>query len=104
MKILHVLVGYLAVIALPFHPFAFASPLAATDYDGYVDTKQNHKDGNLMKRVPGDIVEARQVAVAVPVVAFILFIVADIIYTVKLIARDDLVRGNDVEFLVEYFD
>ena len=34
MKILHALVGYLAVTTLPFHPFAFASPLAASiDYD-----------------------------------------------------------------------
>ena len=54
MKILHGVVGYLAVTALPFHPFAFATPLAAINYDGYVDTTsttQNHNDGTLMKHV-----------------------------------------------------
>ena len=50
MKILHALVGYLAVTALPFHPFAFATP-AATNYDGYVDTSQNNTDGALTKHV-----------------------------------------------------
>ena len=85
MRILHALVSYLAVIALPFHPFALAFQLAAIDYDGYVNTTQNHidgafmkqalgtivetcqtvttqnhKDGTLMKRVPGDIIKARQ--------------------------------------------
>ena len=51
MKILHALVGYLAVTAMPFHPFAFASP-ATIDYDGYVKTTQNHiDDGALIKHV-----------------------------------------------------
>ena len=84
MKILHALVGYLAVISLPY-PFAFASPLAIHfDSDGYVnptatqntidralmehfhstivetcqmDTThwKNHGDRALMKRIPGDI-------------------------------------------------
>ena len=133
MKILHALVGYFAVTALPFHPFAFASPLAAIDYDsdGYVNTTQNHIDGALMnhvlgsivetcqtvtthwqhhsdsafmKRVPGDIiVEARQLA-AIPVVGFILFIVADIVLSIVWIADDQPVRGNDIKFLVEHFD
>jgi hypothetical protein len=55
------LVGYLAVIALPLNPFAFASPLAAIYFDGYVtvDTTQNHIDGALMERVLG-IVETCQ--------------------------------------------
>ena len=129
MKILHALVGYLAIIALPFHQFAFASPLAAIDYDGYVDTTQihidgalmkqvlgtivetcqtvtmqNHKEGTFMKRVPGDIIEKRQVPLAIPVVGFILFIVADVVLSVVWIADDDPVRGNHVEFLVEHFD
>ena len=59
MKILHSLVGYLAVTTLPFHPFAF--PLASIDYDsdGYVNlnTLQNHIDGALVKHVLGSIEE-----------------------------------------------
>ena len=129
MKILHALVGYLAVTALSFdsfHPFAFASLLAAIDYDGYVDTAQNHIDDALMKhvlgtivetcqtvtaqnysesvfmnlkRVPDDshIIEARQLpSVPAPVIGIILFIVAGIIFTVLWIADDDPVRGNDI--------
>ena len=117
MKILHTLVGYLAVTALPLQVLAFASPLAI-DYDGYVDTKQNHidgalmkqvlgtivetcqtvntenhKDSALMKRVPGDIIGSRQLPVAVPVVALILLILADVIFSIVWIADDDPVRG-----------
>ena len=57
MKMLHALVGYLAVTTLPFHPFAFAFPLASIDYDsadGFVNlnsTLQNHIDGALLKHV-----------------------------------------------------
>ena len=60
MKILHALVGYLAVTALPFHPFAFASPVI--DNDGYVtvDITQNPIDGALMKHVLGSILETCQ--------------------------------------------
>ena len=127
MKILHALVGYLAVTALPFHPFAFAS-LAAINYDGYVNTTQNHIDGALMKhvlgtivetcqtvttqnhednalmkRVPGDIlVEARQWEI--PIATLISFIVSGIILSLVWIGDDDPVRGNDVEFLVKHFD
>ena len=108
MKILHALVGYLAVTALPF---ALAYPLAAIDYDGYVNTAQNHIDGALMKlvlgtiaetcqtvttqnhsdsvlmqRAPDDIiVEARQgfqVDPALPVVLFLAFIVADVTFSI----------------------
>ena len=126
MKILHALVCYLSVTALPF--LAFASPMADIDYDGYVDTTQNHIDGTLMKhvlgtiietcqtvttqnysysalmkRVPGDIIlEARQSAI--PVVGFIFFVVADVIFTIVWIESDDPVRGNDVDFLVGDFD
>ena len=127
MKILNGVVGYLAVTALAFHPFAFVSPLAATstDYDGYVDitqnhidgalmkqalgtivetcqtvTTQNHTDSALMKRVPGDIIEARQAAVVIPVVGAILAAVSAVILSVLWIEKDDSVRGNDVEFLV----
>ena len=57
MKMLHALVGYLAVTTLPFHPFAFAFPLASIDHDsadGFVNlnsTLQNHIDGALLKHV-----------------------------------------------------
>ena len=128
MKILHALVGYLAVTALPFHPFAFAYPLAAIDYDGYVNTTQNridhgalmehvlgsivetcqtvttqhHSDSAIIKRVPGDIIETRQALI--PVVGYILLLVGDILLTIFWIADDNEVRGNDVEFLVEHFD
>ena len=64
MKIFHALVGYLTVTALPFHPFAFASPLTASSihYDGYVDidTTQNHIDDALMKQFLGTIAETCQ--------------------------------------------
>jgi len=64
MKILHALVGYLAATALPLHPFAFASLLAAIDNDGYVNTQewQYHTgiDGALMNHFLGNIMEACQ--------------------------------------------
>ena len=131
MKILHALVGYLTLTALPFHPFAFASPLAAIDYDGYVNTTQNHiddalmkqvlgtiaetcqtvttqnhEDNALIKRVPSDIIEARQtLGVGIPVVGTITLIVIGIIATVVWIETDEPVRGNDVVgFLAEHFD
>ena len=133
MKILQAVVGYLAVTALHFHPFTFASPLViASDYDGYMDTTQNHIDGDLMKhalgsiletcqtvtaqnqsdsavisalmkRVPGDIIEARQgLPVVVPVIAVILLVMASVYFPLIWISYDDPVRGNDVEFLVEH--
>ena len=123
MKTLQALVGYLAVTALPFYPFSFASPLAAIDNDGYVDTTQNHidgalmkhvlgtivetcqtvqgatqnhKDNALMKRVPGDTIEARQWEI--PVATVIFYTVAIVYFSLVLIAYDDGVRGNDAEF------
>ena len=124
MKILHALVGYLAVI---FHTFAFASPLAI-DYDGYVNTTQNNIDGALMehfldtivetcqtvstqnhsdsalsKRVPGDIIEARQ-AELVPAVLTIIGIVAAITLSIVWVESDDPVRCNGIKFLLEHFD
>ena len=68
MKILHALVGYLAVISLPFHPFAFASPLAlAIDYDGYVNTTQNtgNIDSALMEHFLGTVLETCQTVTTV---------------------------------------
>ena len=124
MKILHALVGYLTFTALqplPFHSFVFASPLETTtiDCDGYVNITQNyrdfeaarmkhilgilesdtttpqtHKDSALMKRVPGDIIEARQAIIVIPVVGLVLFIVADIAFSIWWISKDDPVRGK----------
>ena len=132
MKILHALVGYLAVTSLPFHPFTFASPLAI-DYDGYVNTTQNnidgalvehflgtivetcqtvttpnHGDSALMKRlgVPGDIIEARQ-AENIPYLTIISLIVTAVLLIVGNIKDDNPVRCkscNDIKFLVEHFD
>ena len=69
MKMLHVLVGYLTVIALPY-PFAFASrvPLAMhcdSDWDGYVNstTTQNAIDGALMEHILGTIKETCQTVI-----------------------------------------
>ena len=105
MKILHALVGYLAVTALPFQCFhPFASPLAAIDYyDGYVDTTQNHSGSAVLKYEPGDIKEARQATVPVeliPEAAAVIAIVVGIYLSIYWIHEDDPVRGNDVEFLV----
>ena len=122
MKILHALVGYLAVTALPFQVLAFASQLAATDYDGYVNitqnhidgalmkqaletiaetcqtvTSQNHKDSAFMRRVPGDIIDPRQVTDLIPIAGIILIVLADVVFNIVWIATDDKVRGNDVE-------
>ena len=111
MKILIALFGYLAVTALPF--LAFASPLAAMDYDGYVNSTQNHalmkkglvnivetsaqthKDGALIKRVPGpgDVIEARQVEVIIPVAYTVLTMIADIGLSLWWISGDKPVRG-----------
>ena len=111
MKILLALFGYLAVTALPF--LAFASPLAATnmDYDGYVNSTQNHallekglgnivetsaqyhKDSALIKRVPGEVVEARQVEVVIPVAFTLLTMIADLGLALWWISGDKPVRG-----------
>jgi hypothetical protein len=136
MKVLQALVGYLAVIALPFHPFAFASPLAAIYYDGYVNTTQSHIDSDLMehvlgsivetchtltyhsayanttqnysdsalmKHIPGDI-EARQAAIIIPAVGFIITLLATVALSVIWIKGDNPVRGNDVAFLLRALD
>ena len=131
MKILHALVGYLAVTALPFQfPFAFAYPLAAIYYDGYVNATQKSIDGALVKHVlgrivetcqtvitqkngdntlkkcvPGDIIKARQDEIlAVPIIAFVSVIVIYVLVSIVWIAEDDTVRSNGADFLVEYFD
>ena len=133
MKILHALVGYLAVTGLPFHPFAFAaSPPEAIDYDGYVNktnidgaltkhaldsivetcqtvTTQNHGGSALIKRVPdsGDFIEARQEGVPdIPVVSplIISLIFAAVLLKIVWTSEDISVRGNNIEFLVEHFD
>ena len=122
MKILHALVGYLAVIYLPFHQFAFASPLVI-DYDGYVNsttqsnidgalmehflgtivetchgqgvTTPNHGDSALMKPVSGDIIEARQIEL-VPIFLIIVGLVSGVMLSVAWLEDDDSVRCNDI--------
>ena len=129
MKILQALVGYLTLTALPFYPFAFAHPLAAIEYDGCVNTmqlenpidgalmkhvldsivetpqtvtEQNHSNSSaLMKRVPGDIIEARQFQIID--VAIIVAVVGLVATSVLWILGDDPVRA-DVEFLINHFD
>ena len=102
MKILHaLLVGHLAFTALPFHwhSFAFASPLAVIDYDGHVNAThlEYHNDSAFMKRVPGDIIETRQVQF-IPEAVIVYAIVLDIVVTILWISNDDPVRSklNDV--------
>ena len=102
MKILNALVGCLAATALHFYPFVLASPLAAIDYDGYADSMQNG-DSALMKRVPGDIIEARQAMLVIPVAVLIAAIATEVVLTIVWISSDDPVRGNDVESFVEHF-
>ena len=124
MKILHALVGYLAVIALPY-PFAFASTLEI-HYDGYVNStamqntidgalfehilgtivetcqtvtttnREKHSDRALMKRVPGDIqlIETRQVELPVPDLGTITIIFAVALIALYWIGSDDPVRCN----------
>ena len=108
MKILHALVGYLAIMALPFQVLALPSQLAAIDYDGYMNTtqnridgalmkqvlgtivetcqtitSQNHKDSTLMKRVPGGIIESRQLApVEAPIVALVLIDISAVVLSI----------------------
>ena len=117
MKILHALVGYLAVTALPFHPFAFASSLAPTiDNDGYVNLNtQNHvlgqagaveicqtipmqNNGNtaLMKRASGDIIEKRWSELAPSALAIVAVVIA-VTLAIVWIESDDPVRANDVD-------
>ena len=117
MNILHALFGYLAVLTtLASHLFAFASPLRlAADYDGYVKTSRNHidcalvlgsnvetcqavttqnyKNSALMKRVSGDIIEARQAELAIPLGFIVVDIVAGITLKLVLFNKDDSVRG-----------
>ena len=130
MKMHHALVGYLAVTALPFYPFAFAAsplPVASINYDGYANTK-THIDGALINQVldsiveacqtvttpkhgdstftkphdvSGDIIEARQEEPPpTPTPVLIALLITAVIVGIVWIAEDNSVRGND-EFLVE---
>ena len=121
--ILHSLVYYLVVTALPFHLFAFASPLTAFDNDGYVTaaqlenhididlmnhflgnitetcqtgTTRNHSDTAVIKRAPGDIIEGRQVEGAVVDALIVISIVTVVTLSILWIVDDNAVRGNDV--------
>jgi hypothetical protein len=103
MKIFNALVAYLTVTALPFTPFAFAHPLAASiDHDGFVNTRQNQNDGDLMKRVPDDIIEARQL-IAIVEVALVLEVIAIITVSILLVDREDAVRAMKRSFIVANF-
>ena len=98
MKILlHALLSYLTATALPFTPFALAHPgplPTSIDYNGSVNTSQNHIDGTLMKRAPGDIIEACQD----PLDATLVFIlIAAIQIDIQWIKEDKPVRGNEVD-------
>ena len=122
MQILYAFVGYFAVTVLPFGPFAFASPLATIDHDGYVNTTeyhidsgltkqapgietQNQKDSVLLKHVSGDVIEARQAGIIIPVAFAIISIVAEVGGALWWIKKDDpAVRGNGVKFLVGHVD
>jgi hypothetical protein len=50
----------------------------------------------------GDIMEVRRAAVIVPAVAAILSLVSTVVLSILWIEGDDLVRGNNVKFLVEH--
>ena len=81
MKILHALLSYLAVTALPFQLFAYS--LAAIDYDGYVNSTQNHGDRALVKR-------------GIPEEVLLVAIIAEILLVIYWIGSDNPVRGSDV--------
>ena len=132
MKMLQALVGYLAVTALPFYPFAFAaSQLESINYDGYANNLETHIDGALMEQVlgsivetcqtinittpkhgdgtfmkhhdvSGDIIEARQEVEPSPTPIIIGAIIIVVILGIIWIVDDNSVRGNDVEILVEH--
>jgi hypothetical protein len=88
------LVAYLTVTALPFTPFAFAHPLAASiDHDGFVNTRQNRNDGDLEKRVPGDIIEARQGPAIVVEMVLVLDVLAIIDVRMLLVDAEVAVRA-----------
>ena len=127
MKMLQVLVCYLAITAQPFHPFVFAaSSLASINHDGYTNkthidsvlievldsiveacqtvTTQKHGDGALMKHASGDTIEARQEGGPPPLpgtLAVGLMITA-VAIGVAWILEDNPVRGKDVKCLVEH--
>jgi hypothetical protein len=75
----------------------------------YVNATRAHNDRTaLIKRMPGDIIEAREVvgfAALAPPMLVIIGITAAIALSIVWVEDDDPVRGNDyVEFLVEYSD
>ena len=59
--------------------------MTAIDYDDFVNTIQNHIDGALMKRVPGDIIEARQFRF--PEVFLTISIIVDVVLSIKSIKK-----------------
>jgi hypothetical protein len=75
---------------------------------GYVNAENDN--AALMKRVPGDVIEARQelpvpLAALNPQVLTVVAIVGVISLSIDWVLQDNPVRGNDyVEFLVEHSD
>ena len=68
-------------------------------HSGYVNTtSQNHTDSQVMKRVPGDIIEARQApppAALAPVLGVTLIVVAAVLISIPLVGHhDNKVRGK----------
>ena len=96
-KILNMLVGYLATVAVippPYYPFAFASPLATvTHYDGYVNASTLMEHSNSL--------EARQAEFAPPVLT-VIAIVALVTLSIVWVESDDPVRYNIDQ--VKHFD
>ena len=99
MKILHALVGFLTVTALPFSPFAFVLPLALA---ASTNVTQKQDDGALRVMKHEDIIEARQLEIVDVVI--IVLIVANLYADLYWISEDNPVRGNEMEFLVDHFD
>ena len=129
MKMLQVLVCYLAITAQPFHPFVFAaSSLASINRDGYANkthmdgalikqvldsiveacqtaTMQKHGDIALMKHanVSGDILDARQEGPPpLPLTIAIGAMITFVALGVAWILEDNPVRAKDLEFLVDH--
>ena len=126
MKMLQVLVGYLALTSLPFNPLVFASPLAFINFDGYVNkthidgalikqvldnivetcpgqrvTTQKRRDSAVREIVSGDIIESRQEGIPPPPPPLIIAtLLVAVIIGIAWILDDNYVRDNDAEFLV----
>ena len=66
-------------------------------------TVTTHSDCALLKRVPENIIEARQFD-DIPITVAIIAIVGSYILTLFWMLDDMPVRGSDVEFILDHFD